>query len=639
MKQILVRYKAFFSVLILGLFLILINSLVSNYFFRIDLSKDQIHSLSEHTKDKLKNLNEIISADVYLEGTFPVEIEKIKKSLNEKLLEFKAYGGENFKFNFINLDEDPKLAKEFKNQVYNDGINYSDILITRDSKQEVIRIWPGITLRMGDQFVPVQLLQGGKFPISQLIINQFNDQLEYNLMLGINKLLDPTTKNIRFLRGHGELDNADAWVIRDKLIKFYDVDTVRIKQLKTNDYNKTIELSNFKYDSLITSETDSIQVGENILPIFDKYNNPNKNTQRYIKKYFQNKILKKYNLDKTKNIERLDALDQIDLLIVAKPQNTFTEKELFVIDQYIMNGGKIIWLVDMLDVDESQLQDSSLTFAKPINHGLQQFLFKYGARFNVNMINDFRCSPVVREDGLGKIPKWFFYPLLFEKNSKYLQNVGPIKARYACSIDTVGENNLIKTSLLKPSDQFKVLRQTTVNYQNLKNYNPINFEIDQNIKTPSIGWLFHGIFKSNFENRLVSKDFKKFINNPKVNFKSSSKETKMAFIGDGDLIRNDFIKVNNEIKPVLLSFESADYGNPNFFSRYGNSLFFLNIIDELIGREELIPLRSKMNMPRLLSKESFNKRQFWQFINILLPLIIIIILGVFNHYIRKKKYV
>ena len=167
------KYRSFFFTLIIGLLLILINSFFSNYFLRIDLSSDQIHSLSNHTKKTLSSLEEIITADVYLDGVFPAEIEKLKKSLNEKLDEFKAYGNNNFKFNFINLDEDPELAKEFKNQVYNDGIDYSDILISRDSKQEVIRIWPGVTLRMGDQYVPVQLLQAGKFPISQLIINQF----------------------------------------------------------------------------------------------------------------------------------------------------------------------------------------------------------------------------------------------------------------------------------------------------------------------------------------------------------------------------------------------------------------------------------------------------------------------------------
>ena len=632
MNNLFIKYRSFIYVLILCFSLILINIITSDFFFRVDLSNDQIHSLSPHSKDILSNLDDIVTADVYLEGDFPAEIEKLKKSLNEKLDEFKAYGSNNFKFNFINLDEDPELSKEFKNQVYKDGIDYSDILITRDSKQEVIRIWPGIILRMGDEFVPVQLLQAGKFPISQVIINQFNDQLEYNLVLGINKLLKPTLKNIKFLRGHGELDNADAWVIRDRLIKFYDVDTVRINQVKNNEYNNALKISENQYDSLIKYKIDSINIKSNILPV-------EKNTKRYTTNYFKNKLLSEYNLDPNKCSERLDALNKTDLLIVAKPKTAITDKELFVIDQYIMNGGKVIWLIDMLDVDETLLKDTNITFARPINHNLQQFLFKYGARFNVNMINDFRSTPVIRMDGLGKIPKWYFYPLLYQDNSIYLKNVGPIKARYACTIDTVGEDQIQKTSLLKSSDQYKILRQTTVNYQNLYNYNPLNFEIETNKQSPSVAWLFEGVFNSSYENRSVSKEFKKFINNPAVNYKSKSKETKMVFIGDGDLIRNDFVKADNQIKPVLLSFESADYGTPNFTPRYGNALFFLNIIDKLLDREELITLRSKMNMPRLLKKDIYSQKEFWQFFNLGIPLIFIIFFGITNHYIRRKKYV
>ena len=113
---------------------------------------------------------------------------------------------------------------------------------------------------MGDQFRAVQLLQKGIPPIS-VIINHFNDQLEYNLILGINNLLKPATKKIKFLRGHGELDNADAWIIRDQLIKNYDVDTLKSKQLKVKFYNETIEISNNKY-SLIKNKVDSIYISK-----------------------------------------------------------------------------------------------------------------------------------------------------------------------------------------------------------------------------------------------------------------------------------------------------------------------------------------------------------------------------------------
>tara|TARA_B110000037_G_scaffold172376_1_gene195874 strand:+ start:485 stop:2407 length:1923 start_codon:yes stop_codon:yes gene_type:complete len=639
MKSIYFKYKSILNLVMVVASIAVFNIVANQFFFRVDLSTDQVHSLSKKTKDLLLNLEEIINVEVYLDGDFPAEIEKLKKSLSEKVDEFKAYGGDNFKVNFINLDEDPVAAKEVKNQVFNDGIDFSDILISRDSKQELVTICPGIILRMGDQFESVQLLQGGKFPISQVIINHFNDQLEYNLVLGINNLLNPVTKKIKFLRGHGELDNADAWIIRDQLIKNYDVDTIRIKQLKVKYYNESIEISNNKYDSLIKNKVDSIYISKSAVPVFDEFGNPNKNAKRYITKTFQNQEIAKSLKNISRITEDLDVLEGTDLLIVAKPRTSFSEKELFIVDQYVMNGGKIIWMVDMLDVNESDLIDTNITYAIALKHQLQQFLFKYGARFNVNMVNDVRCAPITREDGLGRIPNWYFYPLLYlDKPSIYLNNVGPIKTRYVCSIDTVGDDNIKKTALLKSSTEFKILRQTSVNYQNLYNYNPRNFDVELNKEVPVSGWLFEGVFKSNYENRSVSKEFKKFISNPIVNFKSKSKETKMIFIGDGDLIRNDFIKADKQIKPVLLSFESADYGTPDFFPRYGNGMFFQNLVDELLEKSELIPLRSKMNMPRLLKKEIFGQRNFWQLINILFPLIIVIVIGLVNQYRRKKKY-
>ena len=111
-----------------------------------------------------------------------------------------------------------------------------------------------------------------------------------------------------------------------------------------------------------------------------------------------------------------------------------------------------------------------------------------------------------------------------------------------------------------------------VNYQNLYNYNPRNFEND--LRPPTCGWFFEGKFTSNYKNRSISKKFQKFIDNPIVKFKEKSISTKMVLIGDGDLIRNDFLKINNQIKPVLLSFESADYGTSDFFLDMATVYFF-----------------------------------------------------------------
>ena len=630
-------YRSFTNIFIIIGLLFLINYFFSATFFRLDLSKDQLHNLSTYTKDQLLQLEDYITIDVYLVGDFPAEIEKLKTGLKEKLEELKAYSGDNLKINYRNLDEDPDLAKDFKNQVIQEGVNPSDIIITRDNKQEIIRVWPGLILRKGNDIEPIQLLQPGSYPITQTIINQFNDQLEYLIVSGFKKLIDPSTKNIRFLRGHNELDNADAWVIRDQLMNFYDIDTVRIKQIKTDYYNLSIDKANHQYDSLVKNNIDSIIISKRMVPVLDENGLGHKGTKRYLKNYLKNNILNEFRKDPIKCSERLNSLDDTDLLIIAKPTKSFTEKEKFVVDQYIMNGGRVIWLIDMFDVDESVLKDTSFTFAHPVDHQLQYQLFRYEARFNSNIITDSRCSPIVREDGLGRIPKWFFYPLLYNDNI-YLKNVGPIKTRYTSSVDMVGEDNLERTPLLTTSTKYKTLRQTTINYQNLFNYDPENFEIDVTKTPPTIGWLIEGVFQSNYQNRSINDDFQKFISNPNVKFKTESSPTKMVFIGDGDLIRNDFIKNNNQIKPVSLSFESADYGTPDFFPRYGNAVFFLNVVDQLLDRGELIPLRSKMNSPRLLKKDIYNEKSFWQFVNILVPILIVFVFSLINLLIRRSKY-
>ena len=184
-------YKNLGLLLLSTLILIALNISLSKTFFRVDLSSDKLHSISNNTKELLRSLdtsNYTLYAEVYLEGNFPAEIEKLKLGLNEKLTEFKAYAGDNFKFNFINLDEDQELSKKWKDELIESGIYNSEILIKRDNKEEKIEIWPAIKLRMGEQTLPIQLLQPGRFPISQEIINIFNDQIEYNFVKALLKL-------------------------------------------------------------------------------------------------------------------------------------------------------------------------------------------------------------------------------------------------------------------------------------------------------------------------------------------------------------------------------------------------------------------------------------------------------------------
>lgn len=635
--------KKIVKLLIVTILLIGVNLFFSKTFFRIDLSVDKLHSISNNTKELLQSLdtsNYTLNAEVYLEGHFPAEIEKLRIGLNEKLTEFKAYGGENFKFNFINLEEDKELSKKWKTELRESGIYSSEIVIKRDNKEEKIEIWPAMTLRMGEKTIPVQLLQPGRFPISQEIINIFIDQIEYNFVKALLKLNQSNQKRISFLKGHGELHQSNIEEIKYRLSEFYDVDSVFIKQIKSKFYNDAIDLAEIKYDSLISNNIDSISIGKQRINLFDENHNINKAVKRYIINYFHSTIIKNYEKDENKFSENINALKKVDLLVVARPRKVFTEGEKFIIDQFIMSGGKVIWMLDMMDVNEKSLRDSSFTMTKPIDHGLQPFLFKYGARFNTDILCDSKCSPVLRRDERGIIENWFFFPIAsLNPVNKFTLNVSPIKLRYASTIDLVGENNNKATKLLEPSDNYKVMRNTRVNYLNTYNYDPANFETIQNSNKPSFGWMIEGVFQSNYKNRNLNEKLKNYINDPNTNFISESKKTKMVFISDGDLVRNDFIlKGENKGRPVLLSSEVSKFGTPEFYLKYGNATFFLNIVDELMGRDELIPLRSKMSFPRLIKKNAYESKYFWQVINLLLPIVVVLIFAFSYWTIRKRKY-
>ena len=235
--------------------IIVVNYLCSFSFLRKDLTADQIHSLSPKSIDFLENkLVDDVSIDIYLDGDFPAEIQKLKNSLTEKLNEFKAYAGTKLRIRFVDPNEDEQLKEDFKKEIYAEGIDPAYIMISKDvTQQEGIEIWPGMLLKQGEKTVAVQLLQGGTLPIRQEIINQFADQLEFKFIQGLIKLTNENKKKISFLRGHKELNNGEIYDIRHKLMEFYSVDTIRIRKLRDEYFNYAIDSAELRWNKIINS--------------------------------------------------------------------------------------------------------------------------------------------------------------------------------------------------------------------------------------------------------------------------------------------------------------------------------------------------------------------------------------------------
>lgn len=316
-------------------------------------------------------------------------------------------------------------------------------------------------------------------------------------------------------------------------------------------------------------------------------------------------------------------------LIIAKPTLVFKEGEKFNLDQYVMNGGRILWMIDKLNADMDSLGAEQMMITSTYNLNLDDQLFSYGARINNDLIQDVQCAPIpVITGNVGASPQqelfpWLFFPIFIPNTTHPVaKSLDGVRSEFSSSIDTVEVAGILKTPLLQSSKYTKVLNAPVrVALQMLSiEPNPQQF-VKRNIISAVA---LEGKFTSVFKNRLVAQ-------NPNVKFLEQSKPTRMIVVSDGDIIKNYFSKRDSSIYP--LGFDRFTRRN------FSNSIFVQNAIDWLADDYNLISARSKEVKLRMLDTERVKKEKFrWQVFNILVPNVLIIFIGVILFYQRKKRY-
>jgi ABC-2 type transport system permease protein len=344
-------------------------------------------------------------------------------------------------------------------------------------------------------------------------------------------------------------------------------------------------------------------------------------------------------IDSTGN-ENIKSLDKFQALVIAKPTKPFNEREKYVIDQYVMKGGKVFWLVDNLDVPEDSLAISEVVHTFQYDLNIDDMLFKYGARVNKNLVADINCGPIMRKNNYKVLDHWFLYPKLTNQNTSELtHNVAPIKIRYGSTVEAVGSQDIKKTVILETSKNYKVLpARFRISYAyNQHGYRPIDSLRTDPDATKPLALLLEGEFTSHYKGRIIDK----YVNDSAANYKEKSKANKMVVIGDGDLIRNELgMSEKGQLLPYGLQFEPLVRDQNNqVATMYGNGIFFTNLMDRMMGNEHLISLRSRMKIVRLLNREetSLNRRS-WQTFNLTIPVILVVLLGLVQWYIRRRKF-
>lgn len=536
---------------------VLLNIVVSHYFFRIDLTEEKRYSIKPQTKEILQQLEEEVYVEVFLEGDLNAGFTRFQKSIRETLEEFRIYSDNKVRFVFTDPAQamSKKAQSEFMTDLAQRGIQPTNVIDKKDGQQIEKIIFPGAIVSVGGFETGVMLLKGSKARTSEEQINQSIEGVEYELIQAIYALTNTERKQIGLVTGHGELDST-------AIVSF-------------------VQEASLAYDVV------------------------------------------RVNLANTKELNNMDAL------VIAKPTKPYTPVDKFILDQYIMQGGKVLFMMDKLEASmDSASRDDYYAF--PYETNLDDQLFRYGVRINLDLLQD-RTSglyPIITGN-TGSRPQmqlmdWPFYPLINQYGDHTItRNLDAVLTRFVSSVDTVKAVGVKKTPLMKTSYYARsITAPVPVSVNELRK----NIREEDFTKGPfPIGYLLEGTFTSLFKNRFAPEG------TPATKFIDSSKPTRIVVIADGDLVRNEVNPRSGQ--PQALGFD------PFTNYTFANRDLVMNILAYLTNDNGLIQARSKEVKIRPLDKDKIvHDRLFWQVVNIGAPLLLLVLFGVARAYWRKNKF-
>ena len=560
-----------------SLVLLLIANLLANHFsFNIDLTEDKKYTLSNDSKSILSNINDNLSIKVYLEGDLPAGFELLSNSINDFLISCKKENNlidvEFINPNIEDLEQKENLFKQLQDQ----GLYPTDLTIKKTNETSRKIIFPGAIIYYKDKRECVNILENNFSVSPQNNINISIENIEFQFISTFNKMLNNKKVNIAILDGNGELTENELYDItnsvngdNNNLNYYYNVERFNLKE--------------FEYDSIRNEPLISNQ---------------------------------------------LNKLNRYNVAIIAAPTIPFNKLDKFLLDQYLMNGGKILLVTDGVNADLDSLNNKEGFFiSSKQNLNLDDQLFKYGLRINSDLIQDLRSTEIPIITGysnnrpIQEFYKWPYFPLISGNENIISKNIDAISTNFVSSIDTL-KNNIKKTILLSSSDKSRIIQTPTkISLSILENPIP---SITFNKKNIPIAVLLSGSFTSVFKDRIAPKD-------KNINFKEFSDSTEIIVISDADIIRND---ISNKGIPLPLGYDK--YIN---YTYDGNKKFILNAIQYLSDNDGLINLRSKTLKIRLLNMDLINNyKSLIMILNIFLPVFLFILIILTIQFNIRPKY-
>jgi ABC-2 type transport system permease protein len=540
--------------------IIALNLLGSVRFARFDLTSEKRYTLTQGTRDMLRNIDDIVYFRIYLEGNLPPGFRRLRNQTREMLDEFRAYS-DYIQYEFVNPARaaEGEQVQEMYNMLMRKGLQPTQVQIRADDATSQQVIFPGAMVMYRGREVPVQLLQDHMGLPAEAILNNSAQALEYNLANVIRQLTITEPPAVAFLEGHGELPPRQVADITRALREFYQVERIALD----GDY---------------------------------------------------------------------DVLEPFQTLIVAKPEQEFNETSKFLIDQFVMHGGSVLWLVDPVHASMDSLLPpdyETLGMARRLN--LDDMLFRYGVRLNANLVMDLQAAPIPVTTGMvGTRPQisllpWYYFPLLNPTgNHPLVRNLNMIRSEFVSSIDTVGAPGIEKTFLLNTSPYSRVAAvPVRIGLDMLQD--PVDERLFSGPPQP-VAVLLEGSFESVFRNRLNPGA----VMPPGMNRLDQGLPARMIVVADGDIIRN---QISPDRQTLPLGFDR--YTNETF----GNKDFILNAVNYLTDHTGIMEARAREIRLRMLDRRMVSQNRFLiQSLNTLLPVILVVVFGVGRIWWRRRRY-
>jgi ABC-2 type transport system permease protein len=575
------KLQSYSELLVVVFVVVLANVLANQYYKRFDLTAEKRYTLSATSEKLCGQIKDRLYVKVYLDGEMSSKFKRFRNELRDLLYEFREASGQKIDIDFTDPLEgkDNKEKSNILTQMEQRGL-----IPVRDFDREGIDetsfklVVPGAdVVYQGKEFsVNFFLFDVAKDPETN--VNQAIQGLEYELANMVRRCIAGNPKKIIIADGSGELDEMQTADLSRELSQYYQVERMNLN-VADPEAARPFQLN-------LTSNPDS--AGLVLLELMQR------------------------------------RLNGADGLIIAKPRQDYTDAELYLIDQFIMKGGKVLWMVDPVsaEIDSLERNPSFLATNQNLDNITAQ-LFEYGVSLNPNLLMDATCNriPTPRREFFD----WYYFPLFTSRNLDHpiVKNLGAVWSQFPATLRAKSRPDVKITDLLVSSPYTKTVGvPATIDYVStyMQSRDP-KFRETMNSGLQSCGVLLEGTFRSPFvfRRKLTSQEFIKETNNS------------MIVIADGDIARNGVMLRSGN--PYPLGYDR--------FSRitFSNKKFLMNCVDYLLDQNGLIEIRGKELNVRLLDQTRIkDERSYWKWLNMLLPLLIILIFGAANWWIRRWKY-